>query len=160
MRVLAILLACLACTGHARRVLMTNQGPVNHGGLSEQSKAPTPRASFQSLLLHMTRLRGGSIMKDYYGSYGIRGWLYGSPHSPAINYDYDRLYARYRGGHGGLYGGYRGGYAGYSGYGGIYPRSYGYGYGGGYGGYGNWLFRGGYGGYGPWGYGGYGGWWW
>jgi len=167
MRVLAIILACLACAGNGRRVLGTTQGPANYGGLSQQmgapkpGRSPTPRASLQALLLDMTRLRGGFYerrqerpVQDAFLRNSVRQralrYMYGGDY----DYGYDvglGLGSGY--GYGGLF---RGGYGGY-GYGG---------YGGGYGGYGNWLFRGGgYGGYGgfggyPYGYGyggGYGG---
>jgi len=52
MRVLAVALACLACSGHGRRA----QGPENLPGLSGQISTPSAKAKLRSLL----RLRGAS----------------------------------------------------------------------------------------------------
>mmetsp|Transcript_111742 Transcript_111742/g.197188 ORF Transcript_111742/g.197188 Transcript_111742/m.197188 type:complete len:141 (+) Transcript_111742:62-484(+) len=91
MRVLAILWAFLVCAGHGRRVRTTNQGPGNHGGLSDHVAAPTPKKSLQSLLLTTMRLRGGymyvSGLDNYIGD-GGRGWMYGSPDRYGLDYAY------------------------------------------------------------------------
>jgi len=78
MRVLAALLACLACTGYGRRTRTAGQGPVYQAGLSGQVGAPTSRDSLASLL----GMRGGySGFDDGYerrgrfgGGYRRRGW--------------------------------------------------------------------------------------
>jgi len=55
MRVLAVLLACLACTGHGRRLLMTKPIPSCQTGLSGRVGAHDPHDSLAPLL----HLRGG-----------------------------------------------------------------------------------------------------
>mmetsp|Transcript_129919 Transcript_129919/g.224470 ORF Transcript_129919/g.224470 Transcript_129919/m.224470 type:complete len:295 (+) Transcript_129919:57-941(+) len=55
MRVLAIVLACLACTGHGRRLLMTKPIPSCQTGLSGRVGAHDPHDSLAPLL----HLRGG-----------------------------------------------------------------------------------------------------
>jgi len=77
MRVLAIVLACLACTGDGRRVRTTSKGPWGYGG---------------SVGYH----RGNSWNADMRGGYGRRGTLelndyhddfkYGSGHRDSMNF--------------------------------------------------------------------------
>jgi len=58
MRVLPIVLTCLACMGHGRRVLNASaglSGRTHQAGLSRRSGAPDPKDSFASLL----EMRGG-----------------------------------------------------------------------------------------------------
>mmetsp|Transcript_61946 Transcript_61946/g.113666 ORF Transcript_61946/g.113666 Transcript_61946/m.113666 type:complete len:184 (+) Transcript_61946:92-643(+) len=142
MRVLAIALACFACTGHGRRVRTASQGPTNQVAPSGQVGESNRQRSLASLLLR----RGG------YSSFDESG----------VNYNYDDMDTEYgrRGGYGRRYGyarrgnswldGLRGGYGeggyGRRGYSGSYGYSDGYarrghswfdgvrgGYGGGYG---------------------------
>mmetsp|Transcript_96610 Transcript_96610/g.176935 ORF Transcript_96610/g.176935 Transcript_96610/m.176935 type:complete len:336 (-) Transcript_96610:231-1238(-) len=63
MSLLAIVLACLACTGHGRRVHMTSEGPAHQAGLPGRVEAPSSSAALAYLLL----VRGGV------SGYGGRG---------------------------------------------------------------------------------------
>mmetsp|Transcript_61944 Transcript_61944/g.113663 ORF Transcript_61944/g.113663 Transcript_61944/m.113663 type:complete len:228 (+) Transcript_61944:92-775(+) len=143
MRVLAIALACFACTGHGRRVRTASQGPTNQVAPSGQVGESNRQRSLASLLLR----RGG------YSSFDESG----------VNYNYDDMDTEYgrRGGYGRRYGyarrgnswldGLRGGY----GEGGYGRRGYSgsYGYSDGYARRGHSWFDGVRGGYGGSGYG-------
>jgi len=72
MSLLAIVLACLACTGHGRRV---HTGPGYQAGLSGRVVAPASSASLASLLLMRGGKSGGGF--DAYGA-GRRGGFAGS----------------------------------------------------------------------------------
>mmetsp|Transcript_144446 Transcript_144446/g.262302 ORF Transcript_144446/g.262302 Transcript_144446/m.262302 type:complete len:211 (-) Transcript_144446:140-772(-) len=82
MRVLAIALACFACTGHGRRVRTASQGPTNQVAPSGQVGESNRQRSLASLLLR----RGGMSSFVDVGS----------------NYDYDDMDTGYgrRGGYG------------------------------------------------------------
>jgi len=62
MRVLAVLLACLACTGHGSRVRVTSQGPVYQAGPSSRVEATASRDLLAALLL----VRGGKSPSGYH----------------------------------------------------------------------------------------------